>query len=101
MRQKTDRNDARGIAHMMRMRWFRAVHAKSDDAQELRVLLVHRKTLIEKLVAIDNEIRGTLKAFGLKIGRTTRLTFERRVLELLAGRSRLDIPPSGSRCSYG
>ena len=90
MRQKTDRNDARGIAHMMRMGWFRAVHAKSDDAQELRVLLVHRKTLIEKLVAIDNEIRGTLKAFGLKIGRTTRLTFERRVIELLEDRSRLD-----------
>jgi len=56
---------------MMRMGWFRAVHAKSDDAQELRVLLVHRKTLIEKLVAIDNEIRGTLKAFGLKTGGTT------------------------------
>jgi transposase len=90
MRQKTDRNDARGIAHMMRMGWFRAVHAKSDDAQELRVLLVHRKTLIEKLVAIDNEIRGTLKAFGLKIGQTTRLTFERRVIELLEDRSRLD-----------
>jgi len=72
------------------MGWFRAVHAKSDDAQELRVLLVHRKTLIEKLVAIDNEIRGTLKAFGLKIGRTTRLTFERRVIELLEDRSRLD-----------
>src|ERR1700722_5546149 len=87
MRQKTDRNDARDIAHMMRMGWFRAVYAKSDDSQELRILLTHRKTLLSKLLAIDNEIRGTLKAFGYKVGRTTRLTFERRVLELIAERS--------------
>lgn len=90
MRQKTDRNDARGIAHMMRMGWFRAVYAKSDDSQELRILLTHRKTLVGKLLAIDNEIRGTLKAFGFKVGRTTRLTFERRVLELVTDRQRLD-----------
>ena len=90
MRQKTDRNDARGIAHMMRMGWFRAVYAKSDDSQELRILLTHRKTLLSKLLAIDNELRGTLKAFGLKVGRTTRLTFERRVLELVAERPRVD-----------
>lgn len=90
MRQKTDRNDARGIAQMMRMGWYRAVHAKSTDSQELPVLLTHRKTLIGKLIAIDNEIRGTLKAFGFKIGHTTRLTFERRVLELVQGMPRLD-----------
>jgi len=90
MRQKTDRNDARGIAQMMRMGWFRAVHAKSTDSQELRVLLTHRKTMIGKLIAIDNEIRGPLKAFGFKVGHTTRLTFERRVLELVQGMPRLD-----------
>jgi transposase len=74
---------------MMRMGWFRAVHVKSNEAQELRLLLTHRKTLIEKLIAIDNEIRGTLKAFGFKIGRTTRLTFEQRVIELLEDQPRL------------
>ncbi len=89
MAVKTDRNDARAIAHAMRVGWFTAVHVKTVESQELRLLLNNRRTLLEKRVAIDNEIRGTLKAFGLKLGAVTVAAFEARVLELLAKRSRL------------
>src|SRR5271156_2698838 len=89
MAVKTDRNDARAIAHAMRVGWFTAVHVKSTESQELRLLLSNRRTLLEKRVAIDNEIRGTLKAFGFKLGAVTVAAFEARVLELLAKRSRL------------
>ncbi len=91
MAVKTDRNDARAIAHAMRVGWFTAVHVKTAESQELRLLLSNRRTLLEKRVAIDNEIRirVTLKAFGLKLGAVTVAAFEARVLELLAKRSRL------------
>src|ERR1700687_2439934 len=89
MAVKTDRNDARAIAHAMRVGWFTTVHVKTAESQELRLLLNNRRTLLEKRVAIDNEIRGTLKAFGLKLGTVTVAAFEARALELLAERSRL------------
>lgn len=68
MRNKTDRNDARGIAQMMRVGLFCAVHVKSRSSHELRLLLANRKMLGRKRLDIENEIRGTLKIFGLKIG---------------------------------
>jgi transposase len=89
MAVKTDRNDARAIAHAMRVGWFTTVHVKTPESQELRLLLSNRRTLLEKRVAIDNEIRGTLKAFGLKLGAVTVAAFEARVLGLLADRPRL------------
>jgi transposase len=64
MAVKTDRNDARAIAQAMRVGWFTIVHVKSAQSQELRLLLSNRRTLLDKHVAIDNEIRGTLKAFA-------------------------------------
>jgi len=84
MRNKTDRNDARGIAQMMRTGWFREVHVKSQEARELRLLLVNRRTLVTKRCELENTIRGTLKVFGLKVGVVSRLGFEARVLELVA-----------------
>jgi transposase len=84
MAVKTDRNDARAIAQAMRVGWFTVVHVKTEQSQELRLLLSNRRTLLEKRVAIDNEIRGTLKAFGLKISAVSVAGFEARVLELLA-----------------
>ncbi len=84
MRNKTDRNDARGIAHAMRTGWFRRVHVKNAGSLELRLLLTNRRTLLSKALDIENEVRGTLKAFGLKVGRVSRLGFEARVLELVA-----------------
>lgn len=89
MRNKTDRNDARGIAQMMRLSWFRAVHVKSAESHRLRLLLSNRKTLQRKAIDIENEIRGTLKAFGLKIGKVSKRLFEMRVWELLAEDPRL------------
>lgn len=82
-RNKTDRNDARGIAHMMRVGWFRQVHVKNEDNQRLRVLLSARRLLKRKLIDLENELRGSLKAFGIKIGAVSRGKFEAHTLELV------------------
>lgn len=84
-RNKTDKNDARGIAQMMRMGWFRRVHVKSHDSMQLRVLLSNRRLLKRKFLDVENELRGTLKAFGIKIGKVSRGRFEARATELLDG----------------
>ena len=65
---KTDRNDARGIAQMMRVGLYRPVHVKTLRSQKLRMLLTHRKLLQSKAIAIENDLRGTLRNFGLKVG---------------------------------
>ena len=54
---KTDRKDARGIAQLLRMGWFRPVHCKSPPAQEVRALLVGRKLLQGKLLDVELSIR--------------------------------------------
>jgi transposase len=61
MLNKTDKNDARGIAQMMRTGWFRAVHVKSGEAQTLRALLVGRKAMLGKVIDMENMIRGLLR----------------------------------------
>jgi transposase len=81
---KTDRKDARGIAQLIRMGWFRPVHCKSLAAQETRSLLGARKLLQGKLHDIELSLRGTLRGFGLKVGKTTPKTFESRVRTLVA-----------------
>ena len=58
---KTDRKDARGIAQLLRMGWFRPVHRKSADAQEVRALLAGRKLLQSKLRDVELSIRGILR----------------------------------------
>ena len=60
---KTDRNDARGMAQMMRAGIYRPVHMKTLRSQKLRMLLTHRKLLQSKAIAIDNDLRGTLRNF--------------------------------------
>jgi transposase len=88
---KNDRNDARAIASCMRVGWYSVVHIKSEVSQELRMLLNNRKTLQDKQIDIENEIRGTLKVFGLKItGRVTSGPFEGKVLDLVAGLPRIE-----------
>ena len=84
-RNKTDRADARGIAQMMRVGWFRAVHVKSAESQQLRFLLSGRRLLKRKFIDVENELRGALKAFGLVVGTVSRGKFEARVAELLDG----------------
>jgi transposase len=83
---KTDRNDARGIAQMMRVGLYRPVHVKTLRSQKLRMLLTHRKLLQSKAIAIENDLRGTLRNFGLKVGITGRTKFEARIEELVEER---------------
>jgi transposase len=80
---KTDRNDARGLAHIMRTGWYKEVHVKSQESQELRMLLNNRRFLLDKRLATDNEIRGSLRTFGLKLGKVTPKTYEPRIRELV------------------
>jgi transposase len=80
---KTDRNDARGIAQMMRVGLYRPVHVKTLRSQKLRMLLTHRKLLQSKAIAIDNDLRGTLRNFGLKVGMVGNAKFEARIKELV------------------
>ena len=79
---KTDRNDARGIAQMIRVGLYRPVHVKTLRSQKLRMLLTHRKLLQSKAIAIDNDLRGTLRNFGLKVGMAGKARFEARIREL-------------------
>ncbi len=67
MRNKTDKNDARGIAHVLRTGWFSPVHMKSREAHGLRALLSTRKALLKKTMDLANETRGLLKIFGIRL----------------------------------
>jgi transposase len=80
---KTDRNDARGIAQMMRAGLYRPVHVKTLRSQKLRMLLTHRKLLQSKAIAIENDLRATLRNFGLKVGMIGTVKFETRIRELV------------------
>ena len=80
---KTDRNDARGIAQMMRAGLYRPVHVKTLRSQKLRMLLTHRKLLQSKAIAIENDLRATLRNFGLKVGVVGTMKFEARIRELV------------------
>jgi transposase len=82
---KSDRNDARGIAQMMRVNLFRPVHVKTLSSQKRRALLTARKLLQEKAIALENDIRGLLRNFGLKVGVVGAVAFEQRISGLVEG----------------
>ena len=82
---KSDRNDARGIAQMMRVNLFRPMHVKTVASQKWRALLTARKLLQEKDLAIENDIRGLLRNFGIKVGAVGVIKFEERIRELVVG----------------
>ena len=90
MTVKTDRRDARGMAQLIRMGWFRPVHVKSPESQEVRALLVARKQLQHKLTDIELSIRGILRGFGLKVGKVTDKGFEARIRKLASGHAMLE-----------
>jgi transposase len=90
MTVKTDRNDARGMAQLMRMGWFRPVHVKTLPAQEVRALLTGRKLLLGKLRGIELGIRGLLRGFGLKVGMISKGNYEKRIRELVTGHPMLE-----------
>jgi transposase len=82
---KTDQNDAEGLAHLMRTGWYRPVHVKSFDAHRARALLGARAQLVGMTTRLSNMIRGVLKTFGLLPGAGRGLRFDRRVEELIEG----------------
>jgi transposase len=90
MTVKTDRKDARGIAQLLRMGWYRPVHAKSAPSKDIRALLVGRKLLQGKLLDVELSIRGILRGYGLKVGEVSRGRFEARIRELTAGHAILE-----------
>jgi transposase len=88
---KTDRKDARGIAELMRLGWFRPVHCKSMEAQETRAMLTARKLLQKELLETESSLRGILRGFGLKVGKTTPVGFEGRIRDLVTGHPSLEV----------
>ena len=86
---KTDQNDAEGLAQIMRTGWYRSVHVKSVDAHRARALLSARAQLVGMTTRLSNHIRGVLKTFGLLPGAMRGLSFDRRVEALLEGRGDL------------
>lgn len=88
---KSDRSDARGIAQLMRLGWFRPVHCKSLAAQEVRAVLTARKLVQSELHDLQNSLRGILRGFGLKVGKTTDRRFAGRIRELVAGQPTLEM----------
>jgi transposase len=67
MRNKTDKHDARGIAQLLRSGWYSQVHIKSMESHHIRMLLTSRRTVLDKCIDIENEIRGLFKIFGIKL----------------------------------
>ena len=85
MAVKTDRNDARAIAHVVRAGWYRPIHIKSERSQRMKMLLTNRRQLLMRAVDLENAIRGTLRVFGVRLsGRIGGAHFERRATETLA-----------------
>src|SRR3954454_12565731 len=82
---KTDRKDARGMAHLLRTGWFRPVHVKTVDAREQRAMLSARTTLVARLKDIENSVRGLLRGFGLRLPKALRGRWDAGVGEAVAG----------------
>src|SRR3984893_14236933 len=84
---KTDQNDAEGLAQIVRTGWYRAVHVKSFESHRARALLGARIQLIGMTTRLSNHIRGVLKTFGLLPGAMRGLPFDRKVEGLILDRS--------------
>lgn len=84
MPNKTDRNDARALAQIMRTGWYRQVHVKSRPCRLWRSLLVARRTVLNEMRTIENVVRAVLRETGLKLGTPSRAAFAARVREFVA-----------------
>ncbi|MDX8483518.1 IS110 family transposase, partial [Mesorhizobium sp. VK24D] len=82
MPNKTDRNDARALAQIMRTGWYRQVHVKSRQCRLWRSLLVARRTVLNEMRTIENVVRAILREAGIKLGLPSRTAFAGRVREL-------------------
>jgi transposase len=72
---KTDRNDARGLAHLARTGFFKPVHVKSLPAHAVRSLISARKKLVGQRVTLENQIRGLAVVFGVRLPRALTAAF--------------------------
>jgi transposase len=86
---KSDRNDAIGIARIMQTGWFKEVHVKDIDSHSVRALLASRALLVKIKRDLENHVRGLLKNLGLVIGRAKFNVFTVRAEELIEGRPEL------------
>jgi len=86
---KSDRNDALGLARIMQTGWYRQVQVKSEASHTIRTLLTSRALLINTKRTLENHLRGVLKNVGRVIGRATGGTYSLRVRELLANEPEL------------
>jgi transposase len=80
---KTDDNDAHGLAQIVRTGWYREVAVKSLDGQLVRALITARAQLVAQRVDLGNQIRGLLKPFGLLAGKGEGKTFAEKVRSLV------------------
>src|SRR3546814_6687754 len=83
-RNKTDATDALGLAHIMRTGWFRAAHIKTEACYRVRLLLVQRRNLKRKFLDLENTIRHSLKAFGVRLNKIGRRRFDQAVRAAVA-----------------
>jgi transposase len=88
---KSDRNDAIGIARIMQAGWYKEVRVKSLDSHAIKALLTSRALLVKIKRDLENQIRGLLKNFGLIIGRAKQNTFTLRASDLLDDRPELAV----------
>jgi transposase len=86
---KSDRNDAAGIARIMQTGWFKEVRVKDLDSHAIKALLVSRALLVKIKRDIENQVRGLLKNLGLVIGRAKMNVFAMRAAELADARPEL------------
>jgi transposase len=84
---KNDRNDAEGLAQILRMGWYRPVHVKSYEAHRIRAMLGARAQLVGMVVRLSNQVRGILKVFGIIVAGVRGAGFGNRVEELVANRA--------------
>jgi transposase len=82
---KTDRNDARGLAHLARTGFFKPVHVKSLPAHAVRSLIIARKKLVGQRVTLENQIRGLAVVFGVRLPRALTAAFIRQALRASEG----------------
>lgn len=80
---KTDKNDARGIADVLRCNMYNPIHCKSENSIEKGILLTARKALVQQQVQLKNTVRGLLKTFGIRVGSVGNKSFSKEIKKLI------------------
>ena len=80
---KTDRNDARGLAELVRIGWYREAKVKSMESRQVRAVLAARSKLVDLRRDLENQMRGLLKSLGFVIGKAGVRVLPSRIAALL------------------